>query len=192
MRTIVITSELLSDKTDEHSSNRETLKFSMKTDKKIIKYKDLTRLRQKATKEKKTTVFTSGCYDILHLGHVIHFNYCKSLADILVVTAGNDKTIRELKGNGRPINNEQFRSRLLAALEIVDYVVISEEYGKMDHEESMKLLKPDIFVVNATDSAIAEKKELAEALGVKLVACKRLPPNNFKGGISTTSIANKL
>lgn len=164
----------------------------MKTDKKIIKYKDLARLRQKATKEAKTIVFTSGCYDILHLGHVIHFNYCKSLANILVVTTGNDKTIRELKGNGRPINNEQFRSRLLAALEIVDYVVISEEYGKMDHEESMKLLKPDVFVVNTTDSAIAEKKKLAESLGVKLVACKRLPPNNFKGGISTTAIANRL
>jgi len=164
----------------------------MKTDKKIIKYKDLNRLRQRAKKEGKTISFTSGCYDILHLGHVIHFNYCKSLADILVVTIGNDKTIRELKGNGRPINNERFRSRLLAALEIVNYVVISEEFGKMDHKESMKLLKPDIFVVNATDSAISEKRELAESIGIKFVACKRLPPDNVKGGISTTDIESKL
>jgi len=164
----------------------------MKTDKKIIKYKNLSKLSQKAKKEGKTISFTSGCYDILHLGHVVHFNYCKSLADILVVTIGNDKTIRELKGNGRPINNERFRSRLLAALDIIDFVVLSEEFGKMDHKESMKLLKPDFFVVNATDSAIREKRELAESIGIKLVACKRLPPDNLKGGISTTQIESKL
>lgn len=164
----------------------------MKTDKKIIKYKNLESLRKKATKEGKTLVFTSGCYDILHLGHIIHFNFCKSKGDILVVNVGNDKTIRDLKGKGRPINNEKFRARTVAALEIIDYVAISEEFGKMDHNKFVELLRPDIFVLNATDSAIAEKQALCDRIGTKLLLCKRLPPGHQKGGISTTQIAKKL
>ncbi len=164
----------------------------MKTDKKIIKYKDLAKLRAKASKEGKTIVFTSGCYDILHLGHVIHFNFCKQQADILVVTVGNDKTIRDLKGPTRPINDENFRSRLLAALELVDYVVISEEFGKMDHVKSTELLRPDKYVLNATDSAIAEKRVICEKNGVELVLCKRLPPGHKKGGISSSGIEKQL
>jgi len=164
----------------------------MKTDKKIITYKSLKRLRSKATKESKTIVFTSGCYDILHLGHVVHFNYCKSQGDWLVITVGNDKTIKELKGPARPINDEVFRARLLAALELVDYVVISEEFGKMDHMESMRLLKPDVFVLNATDSAVKEKKVLTDSVGTKMVLCKRLPPGHKKGGISSSDIESKL
>ncbi|MEI6144539.1 MAG: adenylyltransferase/cytidyltransferase family protein [Candidatus Berkelbacteria bacterium] len=164
----------------------------MKTDKKIIKYKDLAKLRAKASKEGKTIVFTSGCYDILHLGHVIHFNFCKQQADILVVTVGNYKTIRDLKGPTRPINDENFRSRLLAALELVDYVVISEEFGKMDHVKSTELLRPDKYVLNATDSAIAEKRVICEKNGVELVLCKRLPPGHKKGGISSSGIEKQL
>lgn len=164
----------------------------MKTDKKIIKYFDLVTLRKKMTKSGKKIVFTSGCYDILHLGHIIHFNYCKSLGDVLVVTVGNDETIRKLKGDGRPINNQRFRSRMLAALELVDYVLVSEEVRKFDHMESLKLLMPDIFVVNATDSAVEEKRQYAESLGIDFVACKRLPPDHKKGGISTTQIAKEL
>jgi len=164
----------------------------MKTDKKIITYKDLAKLRAKASKEGKTIVFTSGCYDILHLGHVIHFNFCKQQAGILVVTVGNDATIRELKGENRPINDENFRSRLLAALELVDYVVISEEFGKMDHVKSTELLRPDKYVLNATDSAVAEKRVICEKNGVELVLCKRLPPGHKKGGISSSGIEKQL
>lgn len=164
----------------------------MKTDKKIITYKDLPKLRAKATKEGKTIAFTSGCYDILHLGHVVHFNFCKNQADLLVVTVGNDATIRELKGPTRPINDENFRARLLAALELVDYVVISEEFGKMDHNLSMELLRPDKYILNATDSAVQEKKKLTDQYGIELVLCKRLPPGHKKGGISSSGIEKQL
>lgn len=164
----------------------------MKTDKKIIKYQHLGKLRKKATRQGKKIIFTSGCYDLLHLGHVMHFHYCKSQGDILVVNIGNDKTIRELKGPERPINNETFRARMVAALESVDYVAISEEFGKMDHNLFVELLRPDIFVLNATDSAVEEKRKLAEENGGKLLLCKRLPPGHKKGGISTTKIADKL
>src|SRR3989339_537163 len=164
----------------------------MQTDKKIIKYKDLSKIRKRASSEGETIVFTSGCYDLLHLGHVMHFHYCKSKGDIFVVTIGNDKTIRELKGQGSPVHNEKFRARMIAAIEYVDHVVISEEFGKMDHNISMGLLKPDLFVLNATDSAVAEKKKLVEEHGGKLVLCKRLPPGHKKGGVSTTQIKKKI
>lgn len=164
----------------------------MKTDKKIIKYQDLKKIRQTATKEGKTVVFTSGCYDLLHLGHIIHFNFCKSKGDILVVSVGNDKTIKQLKGADRPINSEKFRARMIASLAVVDYVAISEEFGKMDHNRFIEILRPDIFILNSTDSAISDKRELAESNGGKLLLCKRLPPGNKKGGISTTQIKKRL
>lgn len=164
----------------------------MKTDKKIIKYSNLSKLNEKYKKQKKTTVFTTGCYDILHLGHVIHFNYCKSKGDILIVSVGNDKNVRELKGPSRPINSETFRARMIAALEIVDHVVISEEMGIMDHDKSVELLKPNLYVVPGTDDYLDQKKKLIESNGGKLIACKRLPPENKKGGISTTMIEKEL
>ncbi len=164
----------------------------MKTDKKIVKYSDLSKLKEKYKKQKKTTVFTTGCYDILHLGHVIHFNYCKSKGDILIVSVGNDKNVRELKGPSRPINSESFRARMIAALEIIDHVVISEEMGIMDHDKSVELLKPNFYVVPGTDGYLDGKKKLVENNGGKLIACKRLPPENKKGGISTTMIEKEL
>ena len=164
----------------------------MNTDKKIIKYKQLKKLREAASKSGKKIVLTTGCYDILHLGHVIHFNYCKGKGDILVVSVGNDKTVRDLKGSQRPVFYQDFRARMIASLEIVDYVIISEESGKMDHNRLMELLKPDYYVVPSTDSMLAEKRELIEKNSGQLVLCKRLPPGNIKGGVSTTQIEEKL
>ena len=115
----------------------------MKTDKKIISYTALTKLREQTKKENRSIVLTTGCYDILHLGHVIHFNYCKSNADILVVSVGNNETTRHLKGENRPINDEKFRARMIAALECVDYVV------RFDEEKPLNLIKtirPDVLV----------------------------------------------
>ncbi|MCX6810130.1 MAG: hypothetical protein NTY30_00065, partial [Candidatus Berkelbacteria bacterium] len=145
-----------------------------------------------ADKDNKKIVFVFVCYDLLHLGYIINFNFCKSKGDIFVVTTGNDKTIRTLKGSGSPVNSEKFRARMIAAIEYVDYVVISEEYGKMDHAESMKLLRPDVYVLNSTDSAVVEKRKLVEENGGKLLLCKRLPPGHRKGGISTTELKKKI
>lgn len=164
----------------------------MKTDKKIIGYDELTGLRNRYKRLGKVTVFTTGCYDILHLGHVIHFNYCKKQGDILIVSVGNDRNVKELKGPTRPINNEIFRARMIAALQIVDHVVISNEMGIMDHDEIVRLLKPNVYVVPSTDKYLKKKTELVENNGGRMNLCKRLPPNHLKGGISTTEIEGKL
>ena len=161
----------------------------METDRKIIDYESLVKLKQDNSDKK--IVLTTGCYDILHLGHVVHFNYCRSRGDLLVVSVGNDKNVHELKGEGRPINSEKTRSRMVAALECVDNVIISREMGIMDHDELVSLLKPDVYVVPMTDSHLEEKRKLIEEVHGKFVTCRRIPPVGAEG-ISSTSLAKKI
>jgi D-glycero-beta-D-manno-heptose 1-phosphate adenylyltransferase len=75
----------------------------------------------------KTIVFTNGCFDILHAGHVRYLAGAKQLGDILVVGLNGDTSVRELKGEGRPLNSQQDRAEVLAALGAVDYVIIFDE-----------------------------------------------------------------
>jgi rfaE bifunctional protein nucleotidyltransferase chain/domain len=75
----------------------------------------------------KTIVFTNGCFDILHAGHVRYLAAAKQLGDILVVGLNGDESVRELKGEGRPLNSQEDRAEVLAALEAVDYVIIFSE-----------------------------------------------------------------
>src|SRR5580698_91476 len=74
-----------------------------------------------------TIVFTNGCFDILHAGHVRYLAGAKQLGDILVVGLNGDTSVRELKGEGRPLNAQQDRAEVLAALGAVDYVIIFDE-----------------------------------------------------------------
>jgi D-beta-D-heptose 7-phosphate kinase / D-beta-D-heptose 1-phosphate adenosyltransferase len=164
----------------------------MKTDRKILTYPQAAALRKRTKKEGVSIVLTTGCFDILHLGHVIHFAFSKSKGDILVVSVGNDATVRNLKGPGRPINSESFRARMVAALECVDYAIISEEFGKMDHTRLVEVLLPDIYVVPSTDSMLEEKRNLIISRGGTFIPCHRLPPSHLKGGISTTSIEKQI
>lgn len=164
----------------------------MRTDRKIITYTQASLLGKRSRKIGRRTVLTTGCYDILHLGHVIHFSYCKSKGEILVVSVGNDETVRYMKGPGRPVNSQMFRARMVAALACVDYVVISEEFGKMDHTRLVELLRPDAYVVPSTDSMLVEKKQLILANSGQFITCRRLPPGNLKGGVSSTAIKEKL
>jgi D-glycero-beta-D-manno-heptose 1-phosphate adenylyltransferase len=76
---------------------------------------------------RKTIVFTNGCFDILHAGHVHYLAAAKQLGDILVVGLNGDASVRALKGEGRPLNSQQDRAEVLAALGAVDYVIIFDE-----------------------------------------------------------------
>ncbi len=163
----------------------------MKTDNKIITYAQVPKIVKALRNKGKRICFTSGCYDLLHLGHVLHFNFCKKHGDILIVNVGNDETVRDLKGPGRPILPANVRARTLSALEIIDYVVISEEAGKMDHSELISIVKPAVYVVNATDSHIKEKYQISAQVGTKLLLTRRTPPKDAKG-ISSTLLAQKL
>jgi D-beta-D-heptose 7-phosphate kinase/D-beta-D-heptose 1-phosphate adenosyltransferase len=88
-------------------------------------------------------VFTNGCFDVIHRGHVEYLAFCKSKGDILVVGLNSDSSVKQIKGQGRPINNEQDRAIVLSALEPIDYIVIFEEPTPI---ELIKKVKPDVLV----------------------------------------------
>lgn len=166
----------------------------MRSDKKVINYRQAGIIAQKLKRSGKKTVMVTGCYDILHLGHLVFLNYAKSKGDTLVVAIGSDKTIHAYKGPARPINNEILRSRLLAGLEVVDFVIICHEplvNFNMDHKKLIEIMKPDVYIVPVTDKKLADKRELVKANGGQFIACHRNPPNHINGGISTTGIIEK-
>jgi|SRR5580700_6206507 len=88
-------------------------------------------------------VFTNGCFDILHVGHIRYLTAAKQLGDILVVGLNGDDSVRQLKGSGRPINSEADRAEILAALAAVDHVVI---FPEMRASRLITLLRPDFYV----------------------------------------------
>ena len=88
-------------------------------------------------------VFTNGCFDVLHFGHVHYLLQAKKLGDILVIGLNSDDSVRRLKGPTRPINGENERAFVLAALVCVDYVTLFEEDTP---EELIKVLRPDVLV----------------------------------------------
>jgi D-glycero-beta-D-manno-heptose 1-phosphate adenylyltransferase len=88
---------------------------------------ELLPLIAKRRKEGRTVVFTNGCFDLLHVGHIRYLASAKSEGDILVVGLNSDRSVRGLKGPGRPVQREEDRAEILAALRVVDYVVTFDE-----------------------------------------------------------------
>jgi D-beta-D-heptose 7-phosphate kinase / D-beta-D-heptose 1-phosphate adenosyltransferase len=99
-------------------------------------------IKQLRAQERKI-VFTNGCFDILHKGHVCYLEKAKRLGDVLIVGLNSDSSVKRLKGESRPINNENARSTVLAALEAVDYVVIFTEDTPLN---LIKTVAPDVLV----------------------------------------------
>jgi len=94
---------------------------------KIIARKDFVLLQKKNYFRQKKIVFTNGCFDLLHAGHVLYLEEAASLGDYLIVGLNSDSSVRRLKGSKRPINNEQDRSTVLAGLSSVSFIIIFEE-----------------------------------------------------------------
>ena len=93
--------------------------------------------------EGKKIVFTNGCFDILHSGHVRYLNEAKSLGDILIIGLNSDSSVKRLKGEDRPINNEEDRAIVLSGLRAVDYVVLFNENTPY---KLISLILPDVLV----------------------------------------------
>lgn len=109
------------------------------------KITDIEKLKEILNKKNngKKIVFTNGCFDILHRGHVEYLQKAKGLGDLLVLGLNSDSSVKRLKGESRPINNEKDRAIILSALECVDYIIIFYEDTPL---ELIKNLKPDILV----------------------------------------------
>ena len=150
----------------------------------LVNRNELDNLINKLRSENKTIVTTNGCFDILHVGHVRYLQKAKSFGDVLIVALNSDKSVKSIKGDSRPINNENDRAEVLSALRSVDYVVIFDEDSPVD---LLLQIKPDVHTKGAdyTIETLPEAKEIMAAGG-------RIEFISFVEGKSTTAIINKM
>jgi D-glycero-beta-D-manno-heptose 1-phosphate adenylyltransferase len=132
----------------------------------------------------KTIAFTNGCFDILHEGHIFSLSAAAKEADILIVGVNADASVKKLKGESRPINNQQSRALVLASLLMVDAVVIFEEDTPL---EIIKQIKPDVLVKGGDYllKDIAGGSEVIASGGQVII-------NPLLKGFSTSAIIEKL
>jgi len=139
---------------------------------------------KKLKQEAKTIVFTNGCFDILHPGHVRYLEQARKLGDFLIVGLNSDKSVRQIKGPSRPIMPERARAEVLAALQFVDAVII---FDAPDPYNLIKQLMPNILVKGgdwAEDEIIGS--DIVKRAGGKVV---RIP---YIEGFSTTEIISRI
>lgn len=110
---------------------------------KIANYDQIKNITEHLKAEGKTIVFTNGCFDILHVGHVRYLQAARELGDCLILGLNSDQSVRILKGPTRPINNQDDRAEVLSALSAVDYIVLFEEATA---ESLISQIKPSIYV----------------------------------------------
>lgn len=149
-------------------------------DRKIVEIEQLTLIIEEWKKSGNKLVFTNGCFDILHVGHISYLEQAKSLGHKLIVGLNSDNSIKRLKGKTRPIINQINRAQLLAALEFVDAVIVFEEDTP---EDLLSMLRPDILVKGG------DYRE-EDILGREYVEEVRVLP--FISGFSTSSIIEKI
>lgn len=142
-----------------------------------------TGLRQAAADGKKI-VFTNGCFDILHAGHVQYLEEARGMGDILVVGLNSDSSVTRLKGSERPVNNERDRYLVLQALRAVDYVIIFQEDTPY---ELIREIQPDVLVKGGDWAP-------EEIVGSDIVLSKGgvVSSLRFVEGLSTTGVIEKL
>ena len=151
---------------------------------KILSRHELLVERARLRADGKRLVFTNGVFDILHVGHVRYLQQARALGDVLLVAINNDASVRELKGEGRPLMNENERAEILAALEAVDYVTIFDDVSP---RSLITELVPDILVKGG-DYALNEihGRQEVEAAGGRVIS---LP---FVKGASTSAIIERM
>lgn len=140
----------------------------------------LASLREKGKK----IVFTNGCFDLIHAGHLASFLQARKLGDILVVAVNSDKSVKRLKGNLRPIISEKDRIAMLCAMECIDYVILMEEDTPVD---LIKALKPEITVKGKDwENKYLPERVIVEEYGGQVCFI------NLEDGLSTTNIIEKI
>lgn len=155
-----------------------------KYNKKIVCIEELLNIIN--TLDRQKIVFTNGCFDILHRGHIKYLRESRSMGDILVVGLNSDESVRRLKGDNRPYNNENDRAYILEALDFVDYIVIFNEDTPLN---LINMIKPNIYTKGGDydlNDIIGPNlgSSIIEAYGgqVKLIG--------FQEGYSTTKLLN--
>ena len=150
----------------------------------VLRRENIAEFVRNLQKSGKTVVATNGCFDILHVGHVRYLQKTKSFANYLVVLLNSDKSVKSIKGEGRPVNNENDRAEILCALSCVDYVVLFDEDSPRDLLDE---IKPDVY----TKGADYTMETLPEA-DVMVKNGTRVEFIDFVQGKSTTATIAKI
>ncbi len=135
-------------------------------------------------RKNKKVVFTNGCFDLLHVGHIRYLQQAKNQGDILVVALNTDKSVQKLKGPSRPLQNESDRAEIMAALACVDFATL---FGEDTPLEIIQELSPDVLVKGGD-------YKIPEIVGSDYVLSRggEVKSLQFVEGKSTTNIVNKL
>ena len=152
---------------------------------KILPLAEIVRCRDRLADEGRRVVFTNGCFDLLHVGHVRYLQAARALGDALIVAVNGDASVRALKGPTRPVNSEQDRAEVLAALACVDYVVM------FDTERVTRLvqaIRPQVYAKGGDYTVEQLNAEERTALGEVSADIRILP---LVPGKSTTAMIGK-
>jgi rfaE bifunctional protein nucleotidyltransferase chain/domain len=151
---------------------------------KIASLEEIRALREQLSSHGRKVVFTNGCFDLLHVGHVRYLKEARKQGDLLIVGLNDDQSARFIKGPGRPLMAQEDRAEILAALECVDYVVI---FSERTAERLVRVLKPDIYVKggNYTVDELPEARVVAE-YGGQVYLTAYIPSR------STTSLLHRI
>ena len=150
----------------------------------VLDIDELIKRREELRRQGLTVVFTNGCFDLLHPGHVQYLAEARSLGDILIVALNSDRTVRILKGAGRPILSEGERAQVVSALNAVDYVIV---FDQETPRELISRLLPDVLVKGGdwpVDEIVG--REEVESAGGRVLS---LP---YVEGSSTTDIIERI
>lgn len=157
----------------------------------IVTRAELLGLREEWRQAGQRVVFTNGCFDLIHLGHVRYLQEARKLGDLLVLGLNSDSSVRQFKGPKRPMVSEAARAEVMNALRPVDYVTVFEEATA---EQIVSELEPDIYVKGGdysagrgqTDGKSLPEAEIVYSYGGQVVLLPFLP------GYSTTELINKI
>jgi len=162
------------------------IRYNMRggSDRKLLSLKELAEVVAGLKGKEKRIVFTNGCFDLLHAGHVKYLQEARDLGDILIVAINSDGSVKRIKGSGRPILPEEDRAQIIAALECVDYVTIFSEDTPV---AVIERLKPDIHVKGG-DYQVQDLPEvkIVESYGGKVVVVEEVK------GKSTTDVISRI
>jgi rfaE bifunctional protein nucleotidyltransferase chain/domain len=154
--------------------------------KKIIDMSELAQRARELSAAGKRLVATNGCFDLLHVGHVRYLQAARRLGDVLALGLNGDDSVRELKGSGRPINNEGDRAEVLAALECVDFITI---FPEMRATEFIRAAQPAIYAKGGdytSETLNAEERAALQEVGAQV----RIIP--FEKGYCTSLLLEQV
>ncbi len=153
---------------------------------KLVPLEQLVSTVRELQQDGRKVVFTNGCFDIIHPGHILYLTAARQLGDVLVVALNSDQSVRQLKGADRPVLGQEDRALVLAALEPVDYIVI---FNTVRATPVIEAVRPDIYVKGGdytVETLDAEERAALQECGAEIVILPKIE------GHSTTSVIQQV